>query len=147
MRQKLLLCSILCSMDHASYNIAIIIQQDATEYSLFKSVNCSTCFRWYFTHLQYLALMRLVLLPFTTGSSTGLNNARYCRWVKYHAKHVEQLTDLNKLYSVASCCKIIATNTTVLHKRWLHLSTEPVFTDSFSPFHCRYKPQVYCREK
>ena len=38
--------------------------------SLFKSVNCSTCFGWYFTHhqelmtlyLQYLALLRLVLL-------------------------------------------------------------------------------------
>jgi len=32
-------------MDCASYNMAIIIQQDATEYSLFKSVNCSTFFR------------------------------------------------------------------------------------------------------
>jgi len=28
--------------------------------------------------------------------------------VKYHPKHVEQLTDLNKLYSVASCYIIIA---------------------------------------
>ena len=34
-------------MDRASYNMAIIIQQDATEYSLFKSVNRSTCFGWY----------------------------------------------------------------------------------------------------
>jgi len=50
--------------------LAIIIQKDATEYSLFKSVNYSTCFGWYFTHhqeliklyLQYLAL-RPVLLP------------------------------------------------------------------------------------
>jgi len=58
-------------MDRASYNMAIIIQQDATEYSLFKSVNCSTYFGWYLTrqqelitlHLQYLALMRPVLLP------------------------------------------------------------------------------------
>jgi len=41
---------ILCSMDRASYNMAIIIQQDATEYSLFTFVNCSTCFGWYFTH-------------------------------------------------------------------------------------------------
>ena len=57
---------------------------------------------------------------FTTGSScTGLINARYCRysvmsswwWVKYHPKHVEQLTDLNKLCSVASCWIIIATST------------------------------------
>jgi len=61
----------LCSMDRASYNMSIIIQKDATEYSLFKSVNCSTCFGWYFTHLQelitlylqYLVLMRPVLLP------------------------------------------------------------------------------------
>jgi hypothetical protein len=58
-------------MDGASYNMAIIIEQDATEYSLFQSVNCSTCFGLYFTHhqelktlyLQYLALMILVLLP------------------------------------------------------------------------------------
>jgi len=63
--------TILCSMDRASYNMAIIIQQDATEFSLFKSVRCSTCFRWYFIHhqelitlyVQYLALMRPVLLP------------------------------------------------------------------------------------
>ena len=64
--------------------LAIIIQQVATEYSLFKSVNCSTCFGWYFIHhhelitlyLRYLALMRPSLLPVTTGSSTGLINAR-----------------------------------------------------------------------
>jgi len=36
-------------------------------------------------HLQYLALMRLLLLPvvnvtLTTGSSNSLNNARYCRY-------------------------------------------------------------------
>jgi len=51
--------------------IAIIIQQDAIVYSLFISVNWSTCFGWYFTHhqelislyLQYLALMRPLLLP------------------------------------------------------------------------------------
>jgi len=82
--------------------LTIIIQQDATEYSLFKSVKCSTCFGWYFTHhqqlitlyLQYLALIRLVLLPatcrelgwagspakFTTVSNTDLINARYCRY-------------------------------------------------------------------
>jgi len=61
-------------MDRASYNMAIITQQDTTEYSLSKFVNCSTCFGWYFTHLQelitpylqYLALMRPVLLPATS---------------------------------------------------------------------------------
>ena len=34
----------MCSMDRASYNTTNIIQQ---VYSLFKSVNCSTCFGWY----------------------------------------------------------------------------------------------------
>jgi len=124
-------------MDPASYYMVIIIQKDAIEYSLFKSVNCSTCFGWYFAHhqelitlyLQYLALIRSVLLTVVNlaglpaqpssrqvaGSSTNLINARYCRysvmscwwWVKYHPKHVEHLTDLNKLYSVASCWIII----------------------------------------
>jgi len=58
---------ILCSMHRASYNMAIIIQQHALEYNLFKSDNCSTYFRWYFTchqelktlYLQYLALTKL----------------------------------------------------------------------------------------
>jgi len=72
--------------------MAIIIHQDATEYSSFKSVSCSTCFGWYFTHhqqlitlyLQYLALMRPVLLPvvnvagcratFTIGHDVNLRN-------------------------------------------------------------------------
>jgi len=57
-----------------------------------------------------------------TGSRTGLISARYCRygvmsswwWVKYHMKHVEQLTDLNKLYPVASCWIIIA----ILYDAW-----------------------------
>jgi len=107
--------------------LALLGSNYPTEYSLFKSVNCSSCFGWHFTHhqdLQYLALMRSILLPvvivagrdtFTTGSSNGLINARYCRysvmsswwWVNYHPKYVEQLTDLNKLYSVASCWIII----------------------------------------
>jgi len=34
----------LCSMDRALYDMTIIIQEDATEYSLFKFVNWSTCF-------------------------------------------------------------------------------------------------------
>jgi len=74
-------------------------------------------------YLQYVALLRPLLLPvvshpvtFTTGSSNGLSNARYCRysvmsswwWWKYHPKHVEQLTDINKLYIFASCWIIIA---------------------------------------
>jgi len=51
--------------------MAIIIQQDATEYSLFQSVKCPTCFGCYFAHhqelttlyLQYLALLRPLLPP------------------------------------------------------------------------------------
>jgi len=46
--------------------MAIIIHQDATEFSLFKSVNCSTCFGWYFTHHQELItlyLQNLTLRP------------------------------------------------------------------------------------
>jgi len=62
---------ILCSVGRASYNMAIIIQQDATESSLFECFNCSTCFGRYFTqhqelitlYLQYLSSMRLLLLP------------------------------------------------------------------------------------
>jgi uncharacterized protein YbdZ (MbtH family) len=60
---------ILFSIGRASNYMAIIIQQVATEYSLFKSVNCSKCFGWHFTHhqqiitlcLQYLAFMRPLL--------------------------------------------------------------------------------------
>ena len=78
-----MLCWILCLTDRASYNLAIIIQQDATQYSLFKSVNCSTCFGWYFTrhqelitlYLQYLALMRTLLLPVVNVS--GREPARH----------------------------------------------------------------------
>jgi len=35
--------------------MTIIIQQDTTEYILFTSVNCSSCFGWYFTHHQELS--------------------------------------------------------------------------------------------
>ena len=34
-------------MGRASYNMAIIMQQDAIEYSLFISANCCKCFGWY----------------------------------------------------------------------------------------------------
>jgi len=118
--------------------MAIIIQQDTTEYSLFKSVNCSTCFGWYFTHqqelislyLQYLVLMRPVLVPVVDVAGRDLPVQPRPRQVavtislipdtadielrapddgwRYHLKHVEQLTNLNKLCSVASCWIIIA---------------------------------------
>jgi len=74
--------------------MAIIIQQDAKIYSLFIYVNCSTCFGCISTHhqelitlyLQYLALMRPLLLPVVNVT---------------RLKHVEQFTDINKLYIVA----------------------------------------------
>jgi hypothetical protein len=56
---------------HHEY-MPIIVQQDATIYGLFMSVNCSTCFGW-----------------------------------RYHPKHVQQFTDINKPYIVASCWTII----------------------------------------
>jgi len=63
----------------------------------------------------------------TTGSITGLISARYCGysvtsswwWVKYHPKHVEQLTNLNKLYSVASCWIIISKKVRLWELRYL----------------------------
>jgi len=93
-------------------------------------------------YLQYVALLRPLLLPivshpvtFTTGSSKGLSNARYCRysvmsswwWVwRYHPKHVEQLTDINKLYIVASSWIIIDSYYAMhgpLNIKWRNLHT------------------------
>ena len=53
-------------MERPSYNTAIIIQQDATEYSLFKSVKCPSCFGWYFTHHQEFI---------TLSTVSGINGA------------------------------------------------------------------------
>ena len=86
-------------------------------------------------YLQYLALMRLLLLPvvnvshpvtFTTGSSNGLINARYCRcsvmsswwWVEMSSETCWELTDINKLYTVASCWIIIDTDFMNLRFSW-----------------------------
>jgi len=71
-----------------STNIAIIIQQDATEYSLRQFVNCCTCFGWYFTHglelitlyLKYLALFRLLLLPVVSVTEWELT-CRERHWI------------------------------------------------------------------
>jgi len=89
-------------MVHASRNIlSIIIQQDATIYSVFISVNCSTYFGWYLhpssgAHITVSTVsginekvtatcrerdwMGTAVPTFTTGSSNGLSNARYCRY-------------------------------------------------------------------
>ena len=120
--------------------MSIIIQQDATIYSLFISANCSTCFGWYLhpssgAHITVSTVSGITEtvtatcrgrnwmgtgsrpVTFTTGSSNGLNNSRYCNAViwapddgwRYHPKHVEQFADINKLYIVASCWIIIDT--------------------------------------
>jgi len=54
----------ICKLLHM-FRVAIIIQKDAIIYSLFISVNYSTCSN---------------LVTFTTGSSNGLINATYCRY-------------------------------------------------------------------
>ena len=88
-------------------------QQDATFFNLFISVRRSTCFRRVFrpssgaqncTHSVSLARL-------AAGSSNGLTNT--WRWyVQFSApddarrnrlKHVKRLTEINKLWNVASC--------------------------------------------
>ena len=64
-------------------------------------------------HLQHMVFVKPLLLPATiaAGSSNGLTstdavNAVVCApddvW-RYHAKHVEQFPEINKLCNVASC--------------------------------------------
>ena len=97
--------TIYCSSILLSHNseqpqyVSIIVQQDATLYSLFTSANCSTCFGWYIhrssgAHIIVSTVSGIIEtvtatcrecdcsrpVTFTTGSSTGLNNARYCRY-------------------------------------------------------------------
>jgi len=104
--------------DFAEYN-----QQDATFHTFFISVRRSTCFRQVFRpssgaqnctysvrHLsdQYCYLL---LAWLTAGSSIGPTNAWRCMcsfellmtdW-KTCLKHVERLTEIKKLWNVASC--------------------------------------------
>jgi len=46
--------------------MAIFFQQVATEYSLFKPVNCSKCFGMYFTHHQQIITLCLNFVTFMT---------------------------------------------------------------------------------
>ena len=62
-------------MERASYNMSIIIQEVATEYNLFKAVNCSSCFVWYL-HPSSGAHNTVS----TVSGINGLINARYCRY-------------------------------------------------------------------
>ena len=85
-------------------------------YSLFISINCSTCFGWYLhpssgAHIN--SLMRPLLLPIVNVTSRSRQVAvtvslmpdtvETVIWApddgwRYHPKHVEQFTDKNKLY-------------------------------------------------
>ena len=103
------------------------IQQDATLHSLFISENCSTCFGWYFhpssgAHTTVSTASGIchtvtAICRYRRRAGTGLSvDAVDCRpdavdtvvcapddgW-KYHPKHVEQFSDINKLCNVASC--------------------------------------------
>ena len=96
-------------------DVSIIIQHDATIYSLFISANCSTCFGCYL-HPSSGAHITV----FTVSGISETVNA-ICRerdWMgttapddgwRYHPKHVEQFADINKLYTVASRWIIIDT--------------------------------------
>ena len=87
LRKRTLVTKTVSYVEEVSYE-AIIIQQDATIYSLFISVNCSTCYRWYLhpssgAHITVSTVSGInetVTATFTTGSSNGLINARYCRY-------------------------------------------------------------------
>ena len=88
--------------------MSIIIQQDATIYSLFISVNCCTCFGRYH-HPSSAARNTVSTVSGINETCTATCRERRWWWVKYRPKYVEQLTDLNKLCSVASCWIFIAT--------------------------------------
>ena len=83
----------------AEYN-----QQDATFHSLFISVRRSTCFRWVFRpssgaqnctyRVRYWSDKYLTLYVQVWAPDDGRKN---------RLKHVERLTEINKLWNVASC--------------------------------------------
>jgi hypothetical protein len=60
LRYSLTLVLLMWRIGWAPNSIPIYIQQDATLHSLFISVNCSTCFGWYF-HCVKLHLVRYIL--------------------------------------------------------------------------------------
>jgi len=101
----------------------IIVQQDATMYSLFISVNGCTRFGWYLhpssgAHVTVATASGIsetvtatcnlswTWLEGNYSCSCGFTNANDDGW-RYHPKHVERFTDINKLYIVASFWTII----------------------------------------
>ena len=125
--------------------MSIIIQQDATIYSLFVSSNCSTCFGWYLhpssgaritvstvsgiietvtanchqrdwtgtVPIQPRSRQVVVMVSLMPDTVDTVIRAPDDGW-RYHPKHVEQFADINELYIVASCWRIIDTNSTLL---------------------------------
>jgi hypothetical protein len=87
--------------------MSIIVQQVATIYNLFISVNCSTYFGWYL-HPSSGAHITLCTASGISVTVTVIR-APDDGW-RYHPKHVEQFTDINKLYIVATCWTIIDIN-------------------------------------
>ena len=100
--------------------MSIIVQQDATIYSLFISATAlhvsggiSTHLQEFITlYLQYLTLMKplqvavtVSIMPDTVDTVLWTPDGRW----RCHPKHVERFADINKLYIVASCWTIIDT--------------------------------------
>ena len=115
--------------------MAIIVQQDVTIYRIFISVNCSTCFECYL-HPSLEAHVTVSTASGTSKTVTATRRERELfsaqsrsqrvaftvlltpdavdtvTWAsgdgwRYHPKHVERFTDINKPYIVASCWTII----------------------------------------
>jgi hypothetical protein len=101
------------SVHHKYTCMSIIVQQDANMYSSFISVNCSTCFGWYLhsssgVHVTVSTADRYCNLSLTLMSD-AIDTVIWAPddgW-RYHPKHVEQFTDINKLYIVAYCWTVI----------------------------------------
>jgi len=76
--------------------VSVIIQQDATIYSLFISENCCTCFGWYLhpssgAHITVPTVTGIV----ETATTTYLQVAEDGR--NYRPKYVELIEIINKL--------------------------------------------------
>ena len=98
----------------------IIVQQDATKYSLFISVNRSACFGLYLhpssgahvtvstaavsvqSRSRQVAVTVLLMPDVVDKVTWAPDGGGRCQ-----PKHVERFTDINKLYIVASCWAII----------------------------------------
>ena len=95
--------AVICPCIANTCIFAEYIQQDATFHSFFISVRRSTCFRRFFRPSSGARL--------AVGSSNGLTYTRRCMCSfelltigrKNRLKHVEHLTEINKLWIVASC--------------------------------------------